>query len=262
MDLKSFAFEIADGVAHVTLNQADRGNPIDRAFAFELNEIATECSIDPAVRAVLIDAKGRFFCVGGDLNSLTKDRADLPRFIKQATADLHMAIARLARMNAPVVMAVHALVAGGGVALAAGADFVLASPNAKFYAAFAGIGLTCDSGASYFLPRRVGTRRAMEFHMLNEMWSAEQAAANGLINRVVEADQLDAEAWALARRLAQGPTIAYGEMKSLLNSASQETLESQLELEVRAMTRIAMSDDAWNAMRAVQAKQKPTFEGR
>ena len=254
MDLKSFAFEIVDGVAHVTLNQADRGNPLDRAFAFELNEIATECSTDPAVRAVLIDAKGRFFCVGGDLNSLTKDRADLPRFVKQATADLHMAIARFARMNAPVVMAVHALVAG--------ADFVLASPNAKFYAAFAGIGLVGDSGASYYLPRRVGTRRATEFYMLNEMWSAEQAAANGLINRVVEADQLDAEAWALARRLAQGPTVAYGEMKSLLHSASQETLESQLELEARAMARIAISDDAWNAMRAVHAKQKPTFEGR
>ncbi len=157
------------------------------------------------VRAVLIDAKGRFFSVGGDLNALSRSREDLARFVSAATSDLHMGISRFARMNAPVVVAVHGLAAGGAVALAAGADFVLAAPEAKFYAAFAGIGIISDSGGSYFLPRRIGSRRAAQFYMLNETMTADEAVAAGLINKVVPADALAAEAWALATPARQGP---------------------------------------------------------
>jgi len=262
MQLTAFAFEIVDGVAHITMNQPERGNPFDQRFADEFDGLATECSVRPDVRAVLIDAKGRFFSVGGDLNALTCSREDLARFVAAATSNLHMGISRFARMNAPVVAAVHGLAAGGAVALIAGADFVLAAPQAKFYAAFAGIGIISDSGGSYFLPRRIGSRRAAQFYMLNETLSAEEAAALGLINRVVEAEALADEAWALARRLAAGPTLAYGEAKNLLLSSPTESLEGQLENEARAMARVTRTDDAWNAMRAVLAKQKPVFEGR
>lgn len=261
MKLTAFEFAIEDGVAHITLNQPDRGNPFDRQFAEDLNRLATECSINPQVRAVLIDAKGRFFSVGGDLNSLARDRGDLAHFVSAATADLHMAISRFARMNAPVVVAVHAMAAGGGVSLVASADFVLAAPEAKFYAAFAGIGLAADTGGSYYLPRRLGSRRAAQFLLLNETLTAEEAAAGGLINRVVAADALAGEASALARRLAQGPTLAYGEIKNLLISSDTENLESQLENEARAMARAARTEDAWNAMQAVLGKRKATFEG-
>jgi 2-(1,2-epoxy-1,2-dihydrophenyl)acetyl-CoA isomerase len=262
MKLTAFAFEIKDGVAHITCDQGERGNPIDRVFAHEFNELATECTVNPEVRAVLIDARGRFFGVGGDLNALASSREGLARFIPDATADLHMGIARFARMNAPVVTAVHAMAAGGSVGLVAGADFVLAAPEAKFYAAFAGIGLSCDSGSSYYLPRRMGARRAAQFLMLNETLSAEDAAAAGLVNRVVPADKLIDEAWTLARNLARGPTAAFGELKALLASSSSETLEAQLEAEARAIGRAARTDDAWNALQAVAGKQKPVFKGR
>src|SRR5208282_2048770 len=122
---------------------------------------------------------------------------DLARFVSGVTSNLHMGISRFARLDAPVVAAVHGLAAGGAVALIAGADFVLASPSAKFYAAFAGIGIISDSGGSYFLPRRMGSRRAAQFYMLNETLTAEQAADAGLINRVVAADALADEALAL-----------------------------------------------------------------
>jgi 2-(1,2-epoxy-1,2-dihydrophenyl)acetyl-CoA isomerase len=260
--LTAFDFEVTDGVAHITMSQADRGNPLDGQFAEDLNRLATECSVNPQVRSVLIDARGRFFSVGGDLNSLARDRRDLASFVSTATADLHMAISRLARMNAPVVVAVHGLAAGGAVALIAGADFALASPAAKFYAAFAGIGIVSDSGGSYYLPRRMGGRRAAQFLMLNETLTAEEAATAGLINRVVAADALEQEAWALARQLALGPTLAYGEIKNLLISSETESLEGQLENEARAMARITRTDDAWNAMQAVLGKRKPTFEAR
>lgn len=259
MAYEAFRFEVKDGVGHMTLNQPERGNPFDRRFMAELNELATECTVNREVRAVLIDAVGRFFSVGGDLNQLTESRAALARFVSTATADLHMAVSRFARMSAPVVMAVHGLAAGGAVALAAGADFVLASPGAKFYAAFAGIGLAGDTGISYYLPRRMGPRRAAEFLMLNETLSAEDAWRDGLVTRVVEPDKLAEEAWALAARLAAGPTLAYGELKNLLISSSAEALESQLELEARAMARVAATDDAWNALLAVKAKAKPSF---
>ena len=262
MELTAFAFEIKEGVAQITLNQPERGNPFDRRFAEEFDYLATECTIRLEVRSVLIDAKGRFFSVGGDLNALASSREELARFVSVATSDLHMGIARFARMNAPVVMAVHAMAAGGAVALVAGADFVLASPSAKFYAAFAGIGIVSDSGGSYYLPRRIGSRRATQFLLLNETLSAQQAAEAGLINRVVEADALADEAWSLARRLAQGPTLAYGETKNLLIASATESLEGQLENEARAMARVTRTDDAWNAMRAMLAKQKPVFEGR
>ena len=262
MKLTSFVFEIKDGVAHITLDQAERGNPFDRQFARELNELATECSVNPVIRSVLIDAKGRYFSVGGDLNALASDRDELARFVSGATSDLHMAISRFARMNAPVVAAVHALAAGGAVALVAGADFALAAPAAKFYSAFSGIGIISDSGGSYYLPRRMGPRRAAQFLMLNETLSAEEAAATGLVNRVVEADALAAEGWALASRLAQGPTLAFGELKNLMIASATESLEGQLENEARAMARITRTDDAWSAMCAVLNKQKPTFAGR
>src|SRR5208282_4914120 len=108
----------------------------------------------------------------------------------------------------------------------------------------------------------MGSRRAAQFYMLNETLSAEEAASAGLINKVVAAETLETEAWALARRLAQGPTLAYGEAKNLLLSSPMESLEGQLENEARAMARVTRTEDAWNAMRAMLAKQKPTFQGR
>jgi 2-(1,2-epoxy-1,2-dihydrophenyl)acetyl-CoA isomerase len=148
------------------------------------------------------------------------------------------------------------------VALLAGADFVLAAPTAKFYAAFSAIGIVSDSGGSYFLPRRIGSRRATQFLMLNETLSAQEAAECGLINRVVAPELLADEAWQLASRLAQGPTLAFGELKNLLIDSSTEKLEAQLESEARAMARVTRTDDAWGAMQAVLAKQKATFNGR
>ena len=144
----------------------------------------------------------------------------------------------------------------------AGADFALASSRAKFYAAFAGIGIVSDSGGTYFLPRRMGSRRAAQVYMLNETLSADQAQASGLINKVVAPEALESEAWALARKFAVGPTLAFGEAKILFLSSPMESLEGQLKLEARAMARVASTEDAWGAMRAVLAKQKPTFEGR
>ena len=260
MELSAFKFKIENGVAHITLSQGTRGNPFDATFCREFNLIATECDDNREVRAVLIDAEGPYFSVGGDLKTFANgERAALPRFIKTATAEMHMGVSRLARMDAPVVFSCDALVAGGGVALAAAADFVLLGPKAKFYAAFAGIGFSCDCGSSYFLPRRVGTRKAFSFFARNQNWSAEQALEYGLATEIHSSEDLADAANKLAQELATGPTFTYGQYKNLFLSSFGNGLETQMEMESRALTECTRTEDTWGAVLAVANKEKVTF---
>ncbi len=262
MGYEAFTFEVSDGVGYITLDQPQRGNPFDGPFCDELSRIAAECDETPGVRAVLIDAAGPYFSVGADLRVLGRDRDDLPRFTKTATTGLHSAISRFARMDAPVIAAVHALAVGGGVSLAAAADFCLAGRSARFYAAYTGIGLSPDGGGSHALTRLVGPRRATEFYLRNQNWTADEAAAHGLVSEVVEDAELGERARELALELAAGPTKAYGEVKNLLLAAVDQPLEALLEAEARAMGRVTRTEDSWNAIAALLAKQRPTFEGR
>ena len=155
------------------------------------------------------------------------------------------------------------MAAGGAVALVAGADFVLAAPSAKFYAAFAGIGIVSDSGGSYYLPRRMGSRRAAQFLLLNETLSATagrrgRTDQSGRRGRCARRRSLGAGYAARAGADAR----LWRDEELLLIASATESLEGQLENEARAMARVTRTDDAWNAMRAVLAKQKPMFEGR
>ncbi|RZT86722.1 enoyl-CoA hydratase /trans-2,cis-3 decenoyl-[acyl-carrier-protein] isomerase [Pseudonocardia sediminis] len=253
---------IRDGVGHVTLDRPDRGNPFDVEFCTELSRVATTCDESRDVRAVLIDAAGPYFTVGADLKTMTRDRDDLPVFIKNATVGLHSAISRFARMDAPVIVAVHALAVGGGVALSAAADFCLAARSARFYAAYTGIGLLCDGGGSTFLPRRIGARRTAEFLMRNQTWTAAQAHERGLVSDVVDDGELPGAALALAAELAQGPTRSFGEIKNLLLSTWEQPIEAQMELEARAMARACRTEDAWAGVTEVAARRVPRFQGR
>jgi 2-(1,2-epoxy-1,2-dihydrophenyl)acetyl-CoA isomerase len=262
MKLESTLFDVADGIGHVTLNQPDRGNPFDQRFCDELSWIAAVCDADPGVRAVLIDAAGPYFSVGLDLKTVIVDRAALPAWVKHSTGAMNTALSRFARGNAPVITAVHALCVGGGTALAAAADFCLAASSASFYAAYTGVGLSCDVGGTAYLPRRLGLRTAAEFLMRNQKWSAAEACRRGLVTEVIDDADLSAAARALALELAQGPTLAYGEIKNLLLSVHELPLEAQLEMESRAMARIVTTEDAWTGITEVAARRKPTFQGR
>ena len=262
MTYESFKFSVDEGIAHITLDQAERGNPIDLRFNTEFSRIATECDEDPAVRCVLIDATGKFFGVGADLKTMNQDRAALPIFVKNATVGSHSALSRFARMNAPVVVAVHAMAVGGFVALCAAADFCMAARSAKFYAAYTGIGLVPDAGGTTFIPRRIGVRRAAEFFMRNQMWDSATALEAGLLSHVVDDDKLADAAWALARELAAGPTLAFGEIKNLLLSTGSLPIEAQMEQEARAIARVTRTEDAWTGICEVAARRKPGFVGR
>ncbi|MFM5885366.1 MAG: enoyl-CoA hydratase/isomerase family protein [Novosphingobium sp.] len=262
MTYTSMRIDRDGGLARLTFIQPERGNPIDGTFCAEFCDVANELSSDPSVRAVLISAEGKAFSYGGDVSMFLQTLDTLPLMIKRWTADLHVGIARMQRMDAPIVAAVHSICAGGMAALVAGADIVVAEPGTRFVAAYAGIGYCNDAGSSIMYTRRMGIARARRFLLLNETLDAEAALAVGLADEVVAADQLAARAEAIARQLADGPTKAFGEMRRLLASVEDQPLEAQLELEALALARVAGTADAREGLTAFGEKRKARFTGK
>jgi 2-(1,2-epoxy-1,2-dihydrophenyl)acetyl-CoA isomerase len=182
--------------------------------------------------------------------------------VKELTTYLHAAISRFVRMDAPVVAAVNGTVAGGGMGLVCCADLVLAGESARFTMAYTRAGLTPDASTSYFLPRLLGLRRALELTLLNPVLSAQEAAAWGLVNQVVADADLTSAAQTLAARLAAGPTLAIAASKHLLYASWTETLETQMELESRAHADIHRTADSAEGIAAFLEKRPPAFQGR
>ena len=261
-NLSSIEYAVGDGLARVTLNTPDRGNPIDQTFCREIKELAVELGERNDVRAVLLAAKGRFFSVGGDIKSFARDRSAIPAIVKSWTADLHSAIARLMRMNAPVVAAVQGDVAGGSVSLVASADIVFAADTVKFTAAFPTIGFSADSGSTITLSQRMGFSRAKRFLLMSETLNARAALESGLVDFVTTGDQLMAEAEATAKKLAAGATLAYGGIKQTMFKARHQGVESQMEDEAQTLATVSRSDDAWEGLSAFLEKRSPRFKGK
>jgi 2-(1,2-epoxy-1,2-dihydrophenyl)acetyl-CoA isomerase len=262
MAFTSLRLEVEDGLARLTFIDAARGNPIDATSCAELAEAAIQISENPAIRCLLIAAEGKVFSFGGDINSFVDDLDALPANIKRWTVGIHSAIARLQRMDAPIVAAVHSVCAGGMSAFVAGSDIVIAADDARFVAAFAGIGFSNDTGSSIMYTRRMGIARTRKFLLMNETLDAQAALALGLVDEVVPVAELAARAEAIARQLSHGPTKAFGEMRRLLTSVEDQPLETQLELEAQALARSAHTQDAREGLTAFAAKRKPVFRGK
>lgn len=259
---KTFGWTLEGGLAHIILNQPDRGNPIDGDFCREFGLCIAELSERADVRSVLLSARGRLFSVGGDLMSLLKQGDALPRTIKAWTADLHAAIARMVRMRPPVVAAVHGNVAGGSVSLMAAADLVVMAESARISAAFSKIGFSPDSGSTTTVTRRIGVARARRFFLLGETLDAGTALSLGLVDFVVSDDDVLSEATRIAKELAAGPTEAFGAIKRLFYHAADRPLESQLEEEAQTLAAISRTADAREGVKAFVEKRKPVFVGK
>lgn len=262
MTYSALSLSIADGIASVTLTRGDIGNPINGVFCRDLYNLANELSGRDDVRAILLTAEGKAFSYGGDIAGFLPRLGDLPDVMREWTGDFHTGILRLQRLDAPIVAVVHGVCAGGMVALVAGADFVLAPESSRFVAAYSGIGLACDGGASIALVERMGKIRARRFLLLNETLDGQSAFDAGLIDELVEKDGLVARGHALAAQLARGPTRAFGEIRRLLQSSGQFSREAQLEAEAQAMARASGTADAREGLRAFAEKRPPAFTGR
>lgn len=252
---------VAGSVAWLTLNRPQIGNAINVELAQALLNAVKRCETDDAVRCVVLGGSGRMFCAGGDVAALHQAGADLPALLDQVTTPLHAAMLRLTQMSKPLVTVVHGAAAGAGVGLACIGDLVLASPKASFTPAYAGIGLSPDGGATWLLPRLIGLRRAQEIVLTNRRLGAAEAAALGLVTRVVEEATLTAEAEALAQTLSQAPTGALGVTKRLLAQSFGESLDAQLNAEARSIAEQGASGEAREGIAAFMEKRTPRFGG-
>jgi 2-(1,2-epoxy-1,2-dihydrophenyl)acetyl-CoA isomerase len=260
---KILLFEVREHVAHITLNRPEVSNAMNLEMAREFYEAASECEQRSDLRAVLITGAGRAFCSGGDVKSFAaQESSRLPAYYRRITLFLHQAIHRLARMRAPVVMAVNGTAGGGGMSLACAGDIVLASESARFTMAYTQIGLTPDGSSTYYLPRIIGLRRTLELALTNRVLNAREAETIGLVTRVIPDDQLMAHAQTLVAELAKGPTQAYGGVKRLLYTATNTSLAEQMELETEWLTEMAGTTDVQEGIAAFLAKRPPQFSGR
>ena len=262
MEFENVLYEVRDAVAHVTLNRPNAANAINLPLAQELAQASIEADEDPAVRAVLIKAApgSKMFCAGGDLRSFAGEPDRTPALLKELTMYLHVAIARFARMRAPVVAAINGAAAGAGFSLAVATDLGVCDQSASFTMAYTAAGLTPDGSSTYFLPQILGRRRTLELMMSNRRLSAQEALDWGLVNKVVPDADLAAESEKLAATLAAGPTEAFGTLKKLV--LADESLETQMELEARGISDAARTEDARGAIQAFLEKKRPVFQGR
>ena len=263
MSYEQIRFETADGIARITLNRPDRLNSFTTQMHGELRDALSRVATPGDARVLLLTGAGRGFCAGQDLS----DRAVAP---DSAPVDLGASIAEnyrplvlaLRNLPLPVVCAVNGVAAGAGANVALACDIVVAAKSASFIQAFCRIGLVPDSGGTFFLPRLVGTARAMGLAMLGDKVSAEQAAAWGLIWKCVEDAELGPTTDALLTQLAQAPTRGLAAIKRALHASAGNTLEQQLDFERDAQRELGYSDDYREGVAAFVEKRPPRFTGR
>lgn len=258
---KSMRLERDGALARLTFIQPERGNPIDGTFCGEYEKVAQEIAGDASIRAVLVRSEGAVFSFGGDVRTFYQNLDELPALIEKWAFHLHNGIATLQQIDAPIVVAVHGLCVGGMGGIAASADIVVAEPGTKFVAAYAAIGFSNDAGTSIMYSRRMGSARTRRFLLMNETLDAEAALATGLVDEVVPTEALFDRAEEIARKLAAGPTKAFGQIRRLMVSVDDQPLQTQLDLEAQGLARIAGTTDAREGITAFYEKRKPVFQG-
>ncbi len=262
MNLETLKYERRAATARITLNRPKEMNAINPRMAEELFATLLDCESDPGVRAIVLTGEGRAFCAGGDVPLFNENINQLGNFLKNLTQAFHHCISQMIRTRKPIISAINGITAGGGMGLVLAADLAIASESAKFSMAYTGLGGSPDGATTLLLPRVVGFRRAMELTLLNRSLDAAQALDWGIVNHVFPDDKLSEEADLLAERLAKGPTLAYGNVKSLIQGGYSNSLETQMENESRAFSYLGATEDLREGVRAFVEKRKPNFQGK
>lgn len=263
MAYENILFSSEAGIARLTLNRPERMNSFNDAMHAEVRDALDRVAADASLRVLLLTGAGRGFCAGQDLGDRTvapgTEPVDLGASIDRNYRPLVLALRRL---PLPVVCAVNGVAAGAGANIALACDIVVAAKSASFIQAFSKIGLIPDSGGTYFLPRLVGTARALGLAMLGERLFAEQAAEWGLIWQCVEDTELAGTVEKLLRTLAGAPTAGLAATKRALYAGAGNSLEAQLDLERDLQRALGRSDDYREGVAAFTAKRAPRFGGR
>ena len=252
---------IDNGVAVLTMNRPDRLNALSEEMVAALCDALPRLSVDPAVGAIVLTGAGRGFCSGGDV----KRMASTEQTLEQRHEGLrwrHESVKLLRTIGKVVIAAVNGPAAGAGLSLALACDLRIAGRSARFRTAFAGVGFSGDFGGSWSLTRLVGTAKAREMYYLNPQIDADEAARLGIVTQVVDDAALMDTAIAMARRIADGPRIAFAHMKRNLHAAETEPLGTVLDMEALGQAHTGTTEDHKEAARAFVEQRPPVFRGR
>ena len=264
--MDSVVVQRQNAVLEIILNRQEILNAVDHEMIAGLAAAAAGAAEDDTVRAVLLLGAGTHFCAGGDITMFGR-LIELPpeerRKALYRTVDaLHPLLIRLRHVPKPVVAAVQGAAAGFGLSLVLAADLALAAEDAVFTSGYIHLGTSPDGGLTAMLARTVGLKQAAELMLLGDRFDARRALELGLVNRMVPPAALAAEAKALAARLAEGPTYAYGRTKALLQATLGDAFDAQLRREAESFAACAATEDFVTGVRAFLDKRAPSFTGR
>ncbi|HET9499851.1 MAG TPA: enoyl-CoA hydratase family protein [Marmoricola sp.] len=259
-----FRFEVAGGVATVTLNRPEKLNPLTFESYADLRDLLHELPTRDDVSVLVIRGEGKGFCGGGDVNEiigelLKMDARDLMGFTKM-TGDV---IRAMRECPVPIISGIQGIAAGAGSVVALASDFRVVAHSGRFAFLFTKVGLSGgDMGAAYLLPRMVGAGRATELLMLGDTIDAETADRYGLVSQLVADDELDDAVGALARRLADGPRLAYAQTKSLITRELDMSMAASVELDAMTQALLMTTEDHAEFHAAFNARRAPEWKGR
>jgi 2-(1,2-epoxy-1,2-dihydrophenyl)acetyl-CoA isomerase len=260
--METLIVERKDGVVMVTMNRPERKNAANGKMLTELRATFEEVEDNPDERCLVLTGAGGAFCSGADLSDPSGPATDPTRSGLARMRRLGDVALALHHVTKPTIAKVDGFAVGAGLSLALGCDLVVCSDRAKLSMIFSRRGLALDNGASWLLPRLVGMARAKEIALFGGMWSGEEAAAIGLVNRVLPLHQLDAFVDDWARTLAAGPPLALSMTKTLLHASSMASMEQAVEDEARCQALNFSTKDTAEAMAAFAEKREPVFIGR
>jgi enoyl-CoA hydratase/carnithine racemase len=264
-DWQHFRFEVDDGVALLTFDRPERMNALTLDVYADLRDLTAELEHRDDVHALVLTGEGRGFCSGGDVDEIIGallEHGDNRR-VTDFTRMTGAVVRNLRELPIPVIAAINGTTAGAGAVLALAADLRIAARTAAFHFLFTKVGLAgADMGCAYLLPRVVGFGRATELLLFGDRLDAETAERYGLVNRVVEVDEVVPTAMAWARRLADGPTFALAATKKLLTREQDVDLSSAIELEAFTQALLMRSDDHAEFLAAKREEREPRWTGR
>jgi len=257
-------FEVDDGVATITFDRPDKLNALTFDVYADLRDLVAEIEHRDDVSVLVITGSGRGFCSGGDVNEIIGQLVEMDtKGLLEFTRMTGAVVENMRRLPMPVIASINGVAAGAGSVIALASDLRVMAESASFHFLFTKVGLAgADMGSAYLLPRIVGMGRATELLLLGEKVDSKRAETMGLATSVVGDDKLAANTAALARRLADGPTLAYGTTKMLLSREMDMDLGSSIELEALAQALLMTTEDHAEFFKAFTEKRPPEWKGR
>ncbi|WP_458374584.1 enoyl-CoA hydratase/isomerase family protein [Pseudomonas laurylsulfatiphila] len=258
----SLLSQVEAGVAWITLNRTAQRNALDIPTLKNLHALLDGFNADPAVRVVVLTGSGRSFCAGADLDEWADAEARGALETYGWTETAHALMTRLHSLEKPTIAAINGTAVGAGMDLTLCCDLRIAGQSARFKAGYTSMAYSPDAGASWHLPRLIGSEKAKRLLFLDELWSADRALDAGLVGDVCADDQLLTVTSELAARLAAGPTFAFAQTKKLMREGADRSLAEQLQAELAAGLLCGRSEDGNEALRAAMEKRPARFVGR